>query len=76
MLPLEGTDKLLEKNRSEKIEEIYLVLSDLRYLLHKESNSLEDYQKICLDYCKRIATAARYAGEMLPDERLSELDED
>lgn len=34
-----------EVSDQEKLEEIYLTLSDLRYLLHKESNTFEDYKK-------------------------------
>ncbi len=59
----------------QKNEEIYLVLSDLRVLLHRENNTLEDYRKISLNYSKRVASAARYAGELLPEGRLSQLDE-
>ncbi|MEO9826190.1 MAG: hypothetical protein ABJF50_17450 [Paracoccaceae bacterium] len=52
----------------EKIEEIYLVLSDLRSLLHRESNTLADFQRIAQDYTKRIAIGARFAADMLPND--------
>ncbi|GGX49748.1 hypothetical protein GCM10007385_17520 [Tateyamaria omphalii] len=52
----------------EKLEEIYRVLSDLRYLMHQESNELQDFQRIARDYYGRIATAAKYASAMLPSD--------
>lgn len=43
-------------SKEKKIEEIYLVLSDLRYLLHKD-NTLEEYEQIAVDYYKRVAVS-------------------
>ncbi|MGH1465370.1 MAG: hypothetical protein ACRBBQ_08395 [Cognatishimia sp.] len=59
----------------EKLEEIYLVLSDLRYLLHRESNTLAEFQRISQDYYKRIANGASFAADMLPDEVVAKHDE-
>ena len=59
----------------EKLEEIYLVLSELRYLMHRESNALAEYQRISRDYYMRIANGARYAAEMLPSDVVAKHDE-
>jgi hypothetical protein len=59
----------------EKLEEIYLVLSDLRYLLHRESNTLAEFQRISQAYSKRISNGARFAADMLPDGVVAKHDE-
>ena len=64
-----------EPNDQEKLEEIYLVLSELRYLMHKDSNTLVEYQRISRDYYKRIANGARFAAEMLPNEIVAKHEE-
>jgi len=64
-----------EPSDQEKLEEIYLVLSELRYLMHKESNTLAEYQRISRDYCKRIANGAAFAAEMLPSDIVAKHDE-
>jgi hypothetical protein len=67
--------QMSELSDQEKLEEIYLVLSELRYLMHRESNTLAEYQKISRDYCKRIANGAFYAAEMLPSDVVAKHDE-
>ena len=57
----------------EKLEEICLVRSDLRYLIHKE-NTFDDFKQIAQDYYHRIAQGAEYAAEMLPDDVVEKLD--
>ncbi len=57
------------------LEEAYLVLSDLRYLLHREVNTWEDYRKIAQDYSTRIAESADAIREMLPEEVVAKHDE-
>jgi hypothetical protein len=64
-----------EPSDQEKLEEIYLVLSELRYLMHKESNTLAEYQRISRDYYKRIANGAAFAAEMLPSDIVAKHDE-
>ena len=64
-----------EQSDQEKLEEIYLVLSDLRSLMHRESNTLAEYQRISRDYYNRIANAAAFAAEMLPSEIVAKHDE-
>ena len=64
-----------ELSDQEKLEEIHRVLSDLRYLMHLETNTLVDYQRISRDYYKRIALAARFAEEMLPSSAIAKLDD-
>jgi len=53
--------------REEDIVEIYDVLCDLRYLLHKELNTVDDYKKSFEGYYWRVAKAAKKAEELLPD---------
>ncbi len=64
-----------ELSSQEKLEEIYLVLSDLRYLLHRQNNTLADFQRISQDYYKRIANGARFAADMLPADIVAKHDE-
>ncbi len=59
----------------EKLKEIYLVLSDLRFLMHRESNTLAEYQQISHDYYERIAKGAEFAAEMLPRDVVAKHDE-
>ena len=64
-----------ELSDQDKLEEIYLVLSELRYLMHREGNTLAEFQKISREYYKRIANGAIYAAEMLPSEVVAKHDE-
>lgn len=64
-----------QPSNQEKLEEIYLLLSDLRHLLHRENNTLADFQQISQDYYKRIADGASYAADMLPDDVVARRDE-
>lgn len=58
----------------DKLEEIYLLLSDLRVAMHRE-NTLEEYEKIARDYYARIARGADFVREMLPEEIIRQHDE-
>ena len=64
-----------EPSDQEKLEEIYRVLSDLRYLMHQESNDLQDFQRIARDYYGQIATAADYVRAMLPSDAVAKHDD-
>ncbi len=74
-MPQDRSKFMTEHSDQEKLEEIYLVLSELRYLMHRESNTLADYKQISRDYYKRIAKGARFAAEMLPSDVVAKRDE-
>ena len=69
MLPdISGENTLALCQVLEMLSDMYIVLSDLRYLLNRESNDLQEFQRIAKDYYHRIAECADHAREMLPDE--------
>ena len=58
-----------------RIEVARLVPCDLRCLLHREENTLEEYPRISMEYCARIAGAAHGLGGIVPPARLAAPDE-
>jgi len=58
----------------DKLEEIYLLLSDLRVAMHRE-NTFEEYEKRARDYYARIARGADFGRDMLPEETIRRHDE-
>ena len=57
-----------------RVEEAYLVLSELRHLLHREEDTFEEYQRISVQFRHRIAGSAHGLGKILPPARLAALD--
>lgn len=59
-----------------KMSRIYLLLSELRYLLHREGLTLGDYEEIAQEHYREIAQCAKFAAEILPADVVEKLDTD
>jgi len=57
----------------DKIEEMVMLLDEVKCFMHKTSNTFEDYYNFALKNYRRWATASSYGYDLVPAERLEQL---